>query len=167
LVIQMLNKYYSWKIKRNIKMAGENTDVVRELNNVNEALILCFEKNESIMNFTNEMQKFYPKAKVSTWVYSDLSEKMRHRKNGVKKNIGQEMNSTKYDLIIDLFETREFPWMLFVSSLSGRLKVCIGKNDLFAIYNLVLNVQQTSEDKYGLLMEYLRKVRGELSEEGL
>lgn len=163
----MLNKYYAWKIKRNIKAVGENTDVVRGLNNVNEALILCFEKNESIMNFTHEMQKFYPRAKVSTWVYSDLSDKMRYRKNGVKDNIAQEIRSTKYDLIIDLFETTDIPWMLFVSSLSGRLKVSMGKNDLFTIYNLVLNVQQTSGEKYRLLMDYLKKIRGELSKEGL
>lgn len=165
--MKILNKYYAWKIKRNIKLAGENTDVVRGLNNVNEVLILCIEKNESIMNFTHEMHKFYPNAEVSTWVYSDLSDKMRYRKNGVKENIAKEMRSTKYDLIIDLFETTEFPWMLFVSSLSGRLKVSIGKNDFFAIYNLVLNVQHVSEEKYGLLVDYLRKIRGELSEEGL
>ena len=152
----MINPYYNWKIKFNLKNREKIDDLVSVLRSAGKVLVLCENKTSDVMAFISDIRTLLPKAKISTWIFNKLDEENKTRNNGIKESEIKKVRSKKYDFIVDLTEFDEVPWLYFVSNINTKVAMGIIENDLLGIYNLKVNPVNRSNKDYKILIDYLR-----------
>ena len=157
------NKIYAWKLKKlHRKEPRRRADLLGTLKNTRSALILCVDKNTSIMTLYNDLQEIFKDAQIHTWVYNELNEKQKEGNQGVRKEIAEELAKTGFDFIIDATPYVSEEWLYFVRRLSGKIIAGISKTDTYNVYDLLITFHsgKTTDNGYRMVTEYLKKLAG-------